>query len=602
MMHEGQGVDNRRSARLNEDEAIRSFEIMSKPNYRACWRRFIAILLLAVSSAPIAAAPSGAAFTYQGSLADGGQPANGLYDLQFSLWDAAAGGDNVAGPLSTNALAVIKGLFTVSLDFGAAAFDGQALWLEIGVRTNGGSAFTTLTPRQPLTGSPFALYALNAGPIGPAATNFTGQFQGVFAGSGVGLTNLSVTAGELGLQSVSLTNLTLDNSLRIACGNVDSYGIGRFGWPQTLAKLSTNGPLVLAIVGNGWAEDSEFGGFVTNLIASKPLAGFASDVLFNLPYYIGYGPFTGADTALYVSGDDTNWHGSYFVLTNTGSISAPAQTVFSDVCAVHYLANSNGGSFALEIRTNGAWTYNFTNLDSTWTTVAGANAFNPVWQGRTLWWTNTSPVQSQVRVRATGPGWTPIVGYAQWNSTLTNGVVLCQYSHQSSGNWWTYTDTNRVFPIWRAWRPDLLLWTGGFEERLSADLIGTLTLLRSGFPQADLVDVAPHVVAIAYDYSFERQYCLANGIPCFDGRAASIAAWGGYNNGCALGLYQDTAHLSGLGYATFSQLLWSWMGLTSDSPANRLAAVGNGITTNISISGGATLYITNGQIWKVTVP
>jgi hypothetical protein len=576
---------------------------MRDPIERVFWGHFIAILLLAMSGGSVAAAPAGTAFTYQGNLAAGGQPANGLYDFQFSLLDAATEGNSVAAPLSTNRIEVTGGLFTVSLDFGAGVFGGQARWLQIAVRTNGSGDFTTLAPPQPLTASPFALYALNADLSEPIiATNPANQFQGIFAGNGAGLTNLSITAGQLAVQSVSLTNLTLDNSLRIACGDIDAYGVDRFGWTHTLAKLATNGPLVLAVVGNGWAENSDFGGFVTNLLAYKALAGYVSDVLYDMPAYIGYGPFSGLDTALYVYGDDTNWHGSYFVLTNTGSISAPAQTVVSDICGIHYLANPNGGTFALEIRTNGAWAYNFTNLDSSWISVAKASAANPIWEGRTVWWTNTSPVQTQVRARATSPGWTPIVGHAQWNSTVTNGVVLCQYAHQASGDWWSYTDTNRVFPIWKIWQPDLVLWTGGFDDSRYADLVGTLALLRSGFAGADVVDVATHVVTTTYNYGLERQFCFANGIPYFDGQAASIAAWGGYNNGVALGLYLDTAHLTAVGYATFSQLLWSWMGLTSDSLASRLATVSNGVTTNISISGGVTLCITNGQIWKVTVP
>src|SRR6266576_447143 len=31
-------------------------------------------------------------FTYQGRLMDGGTPANGTYEIQFTLWDATAGG------------------------------------------------------------------------------------------------------------------------------------------------------------------------------------------------------------------------------------------------------------------------------------------------------------------------------------------------------------------------------------------------------------------------------------------------------------------------------------------------------------------------------
>ena len=38
----------------------------------------------------------GTAFTYQGRLNAGGNPANGLYDLQFTLFNAAANGAQVA--------------------------------------------------------------------------------------------------------------------------------------------------------------------------------------------------------------------------------------------------------------------------------------------------------------------------------------------------------------------------------------------------------------------------------------------------------------------------------------------------------------------------
>ena len=54
-------------------------------------------------------------------------------------------------------------MFTVSLDFGAGVFAGSARWLEVGVRPGGTSgAFTTLTPRQPLTPAPQSLYATTA--------------------------------------------------------------------------------------------------------------------------------------------------------------------------------------------------------------------------------------------------------------------------------------------------------------------------------------------------------------------------------------------------------------------------------------------------------
>lgn len=103
------------------------------------------------------------AFTYQGRLNDNGTPANGNYDLQFALKDAASAGNTVSTPITVAPVAASNGVFTVTLDFTASAFTGAARWLEIGVRTNGsGSPYTTLTPRQPITSTPYAVRAISA--------------------------------------------------------------------------------------------------------------------------------------------------------------------------------------------------------------------------------------------------------------------------------------------------------------------------------------------------------------------------------------------------------------------------------------------------------
>src|SRR5713101_563785 len=92
------------------------------------------------------------AFTYQGRLNEGANPATGIYDLRFTIYDSTNNpGAVIAGPLINSATTVSNGLFTVMLDFGSGVFTGPGRWLEIAVRTNGGGAFTTLTPRQPLT-------------------------------------------------------------------------------------------------------------------------------------------------------------------------------------------------------------------------------------------------------------------------------------------------------------------------------------------------------------------------------------------------------------------------------------------------------------------
>jgi hypothetical protein len=99
----------------------------------------------------------GAAFTYQGRLVDAGNPAAGVYDFQFRLYNAASGGGQIGALQAVDNVGVSGGLFTVAPDFGAGAFDGQARWLEIAVKRDADGSYTTLSPRVALTPAPHAL-------------------------------------------------------------------------------------------------------------------------------------------------------------------------------------------------------------------------------------------------------------------------------------------------------------------------------------------------------------------------------------------------------------------------------------------------------------
>ena len=74
------------------------------------------------------------AFTYQGSLTQGGLPVTGAQDFEFRLFNAATSGAQQGATLTVADWAVTNGLFTVPLDFGAAAFPGSDRWIEIAVR------------------------------------------------------------------------------------------------------------------------------------------------------------------------------------------------------------------------------------------------------------------------------------------------------------------------------------------------------------------------------------------------------------------------------------------------------------------------------------
>jgi len=163
------------------------------------------LVLLALSTLnlqPSTAVAQGTAFTYQGQLSAGANAANGLYDLQFVLYDALSGGNQIAGPLTNSATAVSNGLFLVTLDFGGV-FTGTNYWLDVSVRTNGNGSFTELGPRQALTAAPYALYAPNAGAAATAITATTALIATTAAAG-------SITSANLASGAVTVSNLAPD--------------------------------------------------------------------------------------------------------------------------------------------------------------------------------------------------------------------------------------------------------------------------------------------------------------------------------------------------------------------------------------------------------
>ena len=224
-----------------------------------------ALTLAAFSLQPRAASAQGTAFTYQGQLGDSGSPANGIYDLEFTLCDAAANGHWIAGPLTNAATSVTNGLFTVTLDFGPV-FNGSNFWLLIAVRTNGEDGFTRLNPPQPLAPAPYAIYAANAASAASAAsfngpvpngslsgayssalmlTNAANQFGGSFAGNGAGLSNLPAgnLSGTIPSSSLSLDANDFTTNLlgQIMATNADmSVNLGNL--PNLTRALAGNVP------------------------------------------------------------------------------------------------------------------------------------------------------------------------------------------------------------------------------------------------------------------------------------------------------------------------------------------------------------------------
>lgn len=139
-------------------------------SYRSVFVR--AAVLLLTFSLPLVAHAQSSTVTYQGQLRDNGAPVTDTVNLRFQLYDALTGGNSIGSEQQFVGWPVEDGLFQVELEFGAAAFDGSARFLEIEVDG------APLRPRQRVTAVPFALRAAEteAGAVGGTEVD-TGEVQ-----------------------------------------------------------------------------------------------------------------------------------------------------------------------------------------------------------------------------------------------------------------------------------------------------------------------------------------------------------------------------------------------------------------------------------------
>ena len=121
----------------------------------SCWLLLAALLSNLLPTLAHATEESefsaGTAFTYQGRLQQRGQPADGVFDLSFALFDTRSDGQSF-GQIDLLDVPVRNGAFTVELDFLLPVFSGEKLWLETQVRAAGKGAYSRLEPRDLLLG------------------------------------------------------------------------------------------------------------------------------------------------------------------------------------------------------------------------------------------------------------------------------------------------------------------------------------------------------------------------------------------------------------------------------------------------------------------
>lgn len=235
---------------------------------------FAAIVALTLSGTCVEAAPAGDAFTYQGRLTDNNAPANGLYDLSFTLHDVATGqGTLSVDPVQFDNVPVENGVFSVRLDFGGGYFTGEQRWLAIAVRDGASSGpYELLAGRQELTAAPYAQYALNVPPtnprtIIPSITGLSGVITQIPAG---GVNAPWTFAGPQATVSVA-------TGQRITASAVGSFALGAPGSIRAFSAIcmqpAAGGTLAPINGGTGletWFPDG-FGGQYRQLAASQTL-------------------------------------------------------------------------------------------------------------------------------------------------------------------------------------------------------------------------------------------------------------------------------------------------------------------------------------------
>jgi hypothetical protein len=213
-------------------------------------RLLLAALLLTISSSQVSSVRAqGTAFTYQGRLNNGTNPATGSYDLTFTLFSVSNGVGQVGSPLTNAVTSVSNGLFTATLDFGNQ-FTGASRWLEIGVRSNGVGTFQTLTPRQSLTPLPYSIYAESANATNLVGTIPAGNVSGVAllnVGNAFSGGNETVMGGSVGIGTTAPAN-KLD--VRGSADFIGSVGIGTVSPAASLQVASTNQNGVAVFVGD----------------------------------------------------------------------------------------------------------------------------------------------------------------------------------------------------------------------------------------------------------------------------------------------------------------------------------------------------------------
>lgn len=273
-----------------------------------------------------AATALGTGFTYQGRLTDAGSPANGTYDLRFILYDAETAGASVGSTVTKDDVAVANGLFSVDLDFGGAAFNGDARWVEIAVRPgNSSAAHTVLSPRQPISPTPYALFAKAAagiavpfaasGTSAGAPSSTTGLFTVTQTGTGVAIAGNRTSTDPSEYPGVLGTNAGGGAGIQGESTYVDGVAVRGFAVGANGVAGEFSGPTALKIDGAIKVSGSSPAAFVHTVDNAGPDRNTCP----------GDGGSHAADAATYLGISDPN---AIILVTPVNYVGAPVALNF----------------------------------------------------------------------------------------------------------------------------------------------------------------------------------------------------------------------------------------------------------------------------------
>ncbi|MEZ6318360.1 MAG: hypothetical protein R3B49_06350 [Phycisphaerales bacterium] len=208
--------------------------------------QFKAMTVAALMAAASYASAIGTTWTYQSVLFDNGSPANGVYDVQIQLYDAAVGGTLLSTQVFNNE-PVTRGTWTGNVDFGSNFNDGKARWVAIGIRPGpSGGAYTVLTPRQPVLPTPHAIRSQSTQFLqqyneAPNDSNFAVRSYNYSGSSGGGAL---YTYTETGTTTIIMEpDFDGEGGYFNVDGGTGSFSVnGAFGGPTAGPFVSMSGP------------------------------------------------------------------------------------------------------------------------------------------------------------------------------------------------------------------------------------------------------------------------------------------------------------------------------------------------------------------------